>query len=90
MYCPGSPVTRAQMAVFLLKALMGSSYAPPAATGTVFDDVAAGAFAAAFIEDLAARGITGGCSAMPPLYCPSASVSRGQMAVFLDRTFLLP
>ena len=32
-YCPGAPVTRAQMAVFLLKTLLGSSYVPPPATG---------------------------------------------------------
>ena len=38
-FCVASPVTRAQMAVFLLKAEHGSSYVPPACTG-VFDDVA--------------------------------------------------
>ena len=29
-YCPDTPVTRAQMAVFLLKSAQGSSYTPPA------------------------------------------------------------
>ena len=37
-YCPGSPVTRGQMAVFLLKIYHGSGYAPPPAQG-VFGDV---------------------------------------------------
>ena len=32
-YCPTAPVTRAQMAVFLLKARLGSSHVPPAGTG---------------------------------------------------------
>ena len=32
-YCPGNPVTRAQMAVFLLKAQHGASYIPPSCTG---------------------------------------------------------
>src|SRR5262245_48541848 len=41
-YCPSSPVTRAQMAVFLLRAEHGSAYAPPPATGTVFSDVEIG------------------------------------------------
>ncbi len=88
-YCPGSPVTRAQMAVFLLKTHLGSDYAPPAATG-IFEDVPPGAFAADWIEDLYGRGITGGCSASPLLYCPDNPNTRGQMGVFLTKTFTLP
>ncbi|MFY9550991.1 MAG: S8 family serine peptidase, partial [Thermoanaerobaculia bacterium] len=38
-YCPNASVTRAQMAVFLLKAEHGSAYTPPVCTG-VFADVA--------------------------------------------------
>lgn len=38
-----------------------------------------------FVEALKASGITGGCSASPPLYCPDAPVTRGQMAVFLAK-----
>ena len=88
-FCPGVPVTRGQMAVFLLKTLLGSDYAPPGASGTLFGDVPAGAFGAAYIEDLYNRGVTGGCQASPLLYCPSTPVTRGQMAVFLTRTFVL-
>ena len=80
-FCPDAPVTRAQMAVFLLKAELGEHYAPPPATGAVFADVPAGAFAAAWIEDLAARGITGGCGGGN--YCPDRPVTRRQMAAFL-------
>ncbi len=87
LFCPDSFVTRRQMAVFLLKTKYGSSYVPPACTG-VFDDVACpGAPAVDFIEELAAEQITGGCSAMPPLYCPDNSSTRGQMAVFITKTF---
>jgi hypothetical protein len=85
-YCPNASVTRAQMAVFLLKTLLGASYVPPAATG-IFGDVPAGAFAADWIEDLYGRGITGGCQASPLLYCPANPNTRGQMAVFLNKTF---
>ncbi len=80
-YCPDSPVTRAQMAVFLLTAKYGASHVPPPATGTVFGDVAAGAFAAAWIEELASLGVTGGCGGGN--YCPDQTVTRNQMAVFL-------
>ena len=38
-YCPTNPVTRAQMAVFLLKSKFGSAHIPPPCTGTVFTDV---------------------------------------------------
>jgi hypothetical protein len=82
-YCPSSAVTRAQMAVFLLKAEHGSDYTPPAATGNVFTDVARTDFAAAWIEQLHAEGITSGCG--QGQYCPNAVVTRAQMAVFLLR-----
>ena len=84
-YCPNASVSRAQMAVFLLRAKYGQTYVPPTATGTVFDDVPATHWAAAWIEQLAAEGVTNGCDANN--YCPDASVNRDQMAVFIVRTF---
>jgi glucose/arabinose dehydrogenase len=91
LYCPDASTSRAQMAVFLLKASQGSSYLPPACTGTVFNDVpcTGGAFDP-WIEDLASRLITGGCQVSPPLYCPAATVTRAQMAVFLLKTSQTP
>ena len=86
-FCPDNPVTRRQMAVFLLKTKHGSSYVPPDCVG-VFDDVVCPtAPAVNFIEALAAEQITGGCQASPPLYCPDNSSTRGQMAVFIVKTF---
>jgi hypothetical protein len=86
LYCPDSSVTRQQMAVFLLKTLEGSSYDPPDCTG-VFPDVPCtpGTGFADWIEDLASRGITGGCAGGG--YCPTNSVLRQQMAAFLVKTF---
>jgi len=83
-YCPDTTVTRDQMAVFLLRAKYGSAYSPPTATG-VFTDVPLGHWAVAWIEQLAAEGITAGCGGSN--YCPDAAVNRDQMAVFLVRTF---
>ncbi|HEX5838000.1 MAG TPA: matrixin family metalloprotease [Anaerolineales bacterium] len=85
-YCPSIPVTRDQMAVFLLKAKYGSSYSPPLPSG-VFQDVPTNHWAAAWIERLAAEGITAGCNASPPQYCPATPVTRDQMAVFIARTY---
>ena len=80
-FCPEAYIKRSQMAVMILKAKHGSDYTPPPATGTVFTDVPANGFAAAWIEQLAEEGITSGCG--NGRYCPSRSVTRKQMAVFL-------
>jgi hypothetical protein len=88
-YCPENLVTRAQMAVFLLRAKRGSAYIPPIiGAGSGFSDVPAGYWADTWIKQLAAEGITGGCGGGN--YCPEAPVTRSQMAVFLVKTFNLP
>lgn len=88
-YCPEYPVTRSQMAVFLLRSKYGSGYSPPAVgNSTGFGDVPANYWAGAWIKQLAAEGITAGCG--NGNYCPETPVSREQMAVFLVRTFDLP
>jgi len=88
-YCPGSQVTRAQMAVFLLRSKHGSAYVPPAVgASTGFTDVAIDYWAAPWIKQLAAEGITGGCGGGN--YCPETNVTREQMAVFMSKTFGIP
>src|SRR5262249_46801501 len=59
-FCPGNPVRRDQMAVFLLKGEHGASYLPPDCAG-IFGDVACPSQFADWIEQLAAEQITGGC-----------------------------
>jgi hypothetical protein len=85
-YCPQNPVRRDQMAVFLLKAEHGSSYTPPQCAGT-FNDVPCPSTFANWIEQLAAESITGGCG--NGNYCPLDNNTRGQMAVFITKTFKL-
>jgi hypothetical protein len=86
-YCPNNPVTRQQMAIFLLKTKFGATYVPPQGTG-IFGDVApCPGLVCDHIEDLFNRGITGGCQATPLLYCPTNPNLRQQMAVFLVKTF---
>ena len=82
-YCPQEAVTRAQMAVFLLKSEHGSAYVPPACAG-LFDDVPCLSMFADWIEQLASEGITAGCGGGN--YCPTSPVTRAQMAVFLLKT----
>jgi hypothetical protein len=93
-YCPNDPVTRAQMAVFLLKSEHGSVYLPPACRGLFADVPCPGTPDFPYsdwIEQLSNEAITAGCSPAPPGglpgYCPGDSVTRAEMAVFLVKTF---
>ncbi len=83
-FCPQDPVRRDQMAVFLLKAEHGSAYVPPLCAN-VFPDVPCPSTFANWIEQLASEGITGGCGSGN--YCPGNPNTRGQMAVFITKTF---
>ena len=71
-YCPNQPVTRAQMATFLVRAFN----LPPAQTPAGFTDTE---------NNTHAANITVGCSTEPARYCPNEAVSRAQMATFLNR-----
>jgi len=76
------------MAVFLLKALEGSGYVPPACAAETFTDVPCSNPFSSWIYELAQRQITGGCGG--DAYCPATAANRQQMAVFLVKTFALP
>jgi glucose/arabinose dehydrogenase len=88
LFCPERTTTRAEMAVFLLKSLLGPLYIPPDCTPPgIFSDVPCPSLYANWIEDLANRGITAGCDVGPPArYCPDQNVLREEMAVFLLKT----
>ena len=84
LYCPSAPVTREEMAVFLLRSI---EVFPPDCTTPVFSDVPASSPFCPWIEELARRGITAGCGG--GRYCPADPVTREQMAVFVTATFAL-
>jgi hypothetical protein len=83
-YCPASPTTREQMAVFALVAREGAGYVPPACVTPPFDDVPVGSPFCPWIKELARRGVVAGCDSTH--YCPGATVSREEMAVFVLAT----
>ncbi|MXZ95236.1 MAG: hypothetical protein F4Y99_04830 [Acidimicrobiaceae bacterium] len=83
MFCPDDPVTRGQMASFLVRAFELAE-ADPAG----FEDVADTGHDAD-IHTLFAAGITVGCSAERLLYCPQQPTTRAEMAVFLTRALEL-
>jgi serine protease AprX len=94
-YCPGIGTSRWQMAVFLSIALAGNNV-PTSGTvpgmgdyncvsggQSVFGDVAPTDSGCKFIHYIAAKGITSGCGDGD--YCPSLTVDRWQMAVFVAK-----
>ena len=76
-YCPNAPVTRGAMAAFLVRALD-----IPQTSQDFFTDDETSIFEGD-INRLAATGVTRGCT--ESTYCPTAVVTRGQMAAFLHR-----
>jgi S-layer homology domain len=78
-FCPSASVKRDQMASFLARSLGLTGSAP-----NVFTDDT-GNTHESNINRIAQAGITGGCGGTK--YCPSANVTRGQMAAFLRRAF---
>jgi hypothetical protein len=85
-YCPTAPVSREQMSVFVLRTLDPALTPPPCVAGSeIFADVPAASTFCRWIEELARRGIVSGCGGGN--YCPTAAVTREQMAVFLGVTF---
>jgi subtilisin-like proprotein convertase family protein len=86
LYCPTDPVTREQMAVFVLRTLDPTLNPPACVAGSeAFGDVPASSGFCKWIEELARRGVVTGCGGGN--YCPTNPVTREQMAVFLTATF---
>ena len=80
-FCPDDPVTREQMAAFLVRALGYTD----AGEGDLFVDDDRSIFESS-IDLLATAGVTRGCN--PPSndhFCPDQPVTRAQMAAFLHR-----
>jgi len=81
-YCPTTAMSREVMAAFLHRTLN----LPPATRDHFTDDSASPHHDS--INRLAEAGLTGGCAA--GRFCPTATMTRGQMAAFLVRSFKLP
>jgi hypothetical protein len=79
LYCPGASLARQQLAVFVLAAREGSRFQPPACTAPLFSDVPPDSGFCPWIEELARRGVLGGCGG--GRFCPADPVTRDEMAV---------
>ena len=86
-YCPDNAATRADMAVFLLRAMHGGSYQPPPSTG-VFPDlpVAGKEWMQPWVEEFYREGLTTGCGGDPMQFCPETPATRAVTAVYILRS----
>jgi hypothetical protein len=75
-FCPGNPIRREQMAVFLLRA-KDPAHVPPPCRGVFVDVPCPGPFTN-WVEEVVQEGIIPSCSASE--FCPSDDVSRREMA----------
>ena len=82
-YCPNDPVTRGQMAVFIVRTRFGATATFNYPVSPSFTDVTSDNSFFQWIQKMGQLGITSGCGATT--YCPNDPVTRGQMAVFLMR-----
>lgn len=84
LYCPEDAMTRAEMAAFVVRSLLGENFSY--GTAPYFTDVPSGHAAFRYIQKLKELGVTNGCTTTA--YCPEATVTRGQMAAFVVRAVL--
>ncbi len=86
--CPGDPLLRWEMAVWLVRVLDRAD--PPAISSSRFADVDASAWWAPHAERLAGLGIVMGCQTEPLQFCPDDPVDRGETAAIMVLAFNLP
>lgn len=94
-YCPGTAVTRDQMAVFMERAVGRPN--PPFPSSQRFVDVPTNYWAYAHIESFVANGLSGGitdvikrdCNADGLHFCPGQPLTRAEMAAWLVIAFNL-
>ena len=87
-YCPDRGVTRAEMAVFILRAKDGLATPVPNPENVgIFADVPTTGkeWMKPWIEEFYGQGITTGCAVNPLKFCPERGITRAEMAVFLLR-----
>lgn len=83
-FCPSTPITRAQMSLFVLLAAEGAGYRPLECAAPAFADVPPAHPFCPWIEELGWRQVTSGCG--DGNFCPEEPVTRAQAAVFVLHT----
>jgi hypothetical protein len=87
-FCPNNPVTRAEMAIFIVNSVYNDGPFTLNNSSPYFIDVPEGSFGYNQIQKMYELGITLGCAGTPGVnlqYCPDDSVNREDMAEFIIR-----
>jgi hypothetical protein len=80
-YCPADTVTQAQMAAFVIRALLGEDFAYP--MRPYFTDMPASNPLFKYVQKMRELNINPGCGGT--LFCPNEMVTRAQMATYIAR-----
>jgi hypothetical protein len=88
-YCPDDSVTRQEMAAFIVRAVTGTVTPAIYNTTPYFQDVPDTNNFFPHIQKMMDLGITTGCSQNPPLFCPTNTIPRWEMAIFMIRARLM-
>jgi hypothetical protein len=84
-FCPGSSITRGELATVIIRALYGDSF--PYTSIPYFTDLPATDWRFPYVQKLRDLGITHGTSAST--YGPDTHATRGDAAVFVTRAYAL-
>ena len=87
MFCPKQPLERWTLAVWLVRVIDGDNPTNPPDAG--FSDIQPDTWWLPHVNRLAQLRITLGCATEPLRFCPQDTVTRAQMASFLNRAFNL-
>ena len=87
-FCPDDDVTREEIAAFIVRAVTGTVTPAIYNPAPYFQDVPASNPFFPHIQKLMDLGITTGCSQSPALFCPSDTIPRWEMAIFMVRARL--
>jgi hypothetical protein len=85
-FCPNNPVTRAEMAIFIVNSVYNDGPFTLNNSSPYFIDVPEGSFGYNQIQKMYELGVTLGCAGTAGVnlqYCPGESVNREQMAAFI-------
>ncbi len=84
-YCPDETMTREESAVYIVRGVHTTDFAPPQPTIQVFADVALDRWSADWIDQLWNDGYTAGCGTDPLIYCPERKHDHAEATVFYLR-----
>lgn len=82
LFCPHLYMSRAQIAVFTMRAEFGIDYTPPLPPYLFRDDWSQSPWGESWANGMFQAGLTAGCNVALKLFCPESLSTRGEIAVF--------